>query len=184
MKPSMAFMGRYTGQAAFAGVAAVLLMGALALAAIGWRAYQVVTGEAIRYRSYKSLQQEAGQVDSLSTVYSSILKEIRNLRQALPARNQGSHVLNILVEDARKLELGIVGINGLDEIPFAGYRELPFELTLNGSFTDLVRYLHGLETRGMVVRIRRLDAKAEALNKSRVAAKLELSVFVPEAGAP
>jgi hypothetical protein len=177
-------LGRYSGQAAFAGVAAALLIAALALAGIGWRAYQEVTAQAIRYRTYKSLQLGAGEADSLSIVYASILKEVRNIRQALPDRNQGSHVLNILVEDARKLELGIAGINGLDEIPFPGYRELPFEVTLNGAFTDLVRYLHGLETRGMVVRVRRLNAKAEAMNKSRVTAKLELSVFVPEGRMP
>lgn len=171
--------GRYAGQAAFAGVAAALLLGASALAAIGWKAYVEVSAQAERYRSYKSLQQGAGKADSLSSVYASVLKDLQAIHQALPAQNQGSYVLNILVEDARKLDLGIAGIMALDEVPFPGYKELPFEVNLSGGFTNLVRYLHSLETRGMVLQVRRLSAHTDAINKSRITAKLELSVFVP-----
>jgi hypothetical protein len=172
-------LGRYSGQAAFAGVVLVLALAAAALGTIGWRAYGELSAQAERYRTYRALQQGAGQADSLSAVYASILGELKGIRTALPAQNQGSYVLNILVEDARNLNLGIAGINALDEVPFPGYKELPFEVNLSGRFTDLVRYLHALETRGMVLQVRRLSAHAEALNKSRVTAKLELSVFVP-----
>jgi hypothetical protein len=181
MKPGAS--GRYSGQAAFIGVAAALLVGALGLGAVGWRAYLEVSGQAVRYRTYKALQEGAGQADSLSTVYASILGDLRSIREALPAQNQGSHVLNILVEEARKLDLGISGINALDEVPFPGYAELPFEVGLSGGFPNLVRYLHSLETRGMVLQVRRLSARAEAINKSRITARLELSVFVPGTGA-
>jgi hypothetical protein len=175
--------GRYSGQAAFIGVAAALLLGALALSVIGWRAYAEVSAQAVRYRTYKALQQDAGKADSLSAVYASILKDLDGMRAALPAQNQGSFVLNLLVEDARKLDLGIAGINALDEVPFPGYKELPFEVNLNGGFTNLVRYLHALETRGMALQVRRLTSHADAINKSRITAKLELSVFVPGEGA-
>jgi len=160
----------------------VLLLCALILAAIGWRAYAEVSTQAERYHSYKALQQGAGKADSLSSVYASILKDLEGLRQALPAQNQGSYVLNVLVEDARKLDLGIAGIIALDEVPFPGYKELPFEVNLSGGFTNLVRYLHALETRGMVLQVRRLSAHTDAINKSRITAKLELSVFVPGNG--
>lgn len=171
--------GRFSGQAAFAGVLIVLLSGAAALAAVGLRAYREVSTQALRYRDYKALQQGAGQADSLSLVYADLLKDLQSMREALPPQNQGSFVLNLLVEDARKLDLGIAGINALDEVPFPGYKELPFEVNLSGGFMNLVRYLHALESRGMSLQVRRLSAHAEGINKSRIAAKLELSVFVP-----
>ncbi|MDB5050700.1 MAG: Pilus assembly protein PilO [Fibrobacteres bacterium] len=177
-----ATFGRFSGQAAFIGVAVLLLLAAAVLGAIGWRAYAEVSGQAARYRDYRALQRDAGKADSLSAVYENIRKEIQGIREALPAQNQGSQVLNILVEDARKLDLGIAGINALDEIPFPGYKELPFEINLTGGFANLVRYLHSLETRGMVLEVRSLSAHAEAINKSQVTAKLELSVFVPGEG--
>jgi hypothetical protein len=171
--------GRFSGQAAFAGVLIVLLSGAAGLAAVGWRAYREVSTQALRYRDYKALQQGAGQADSLSLVYADLLKDLQAMREALPPQNQGSFVLNLLVEEARKFDLGIAGINALDELPFPGYKELPFEVNLSGGFINLVRYLHALESRGMSLQVRRLSAHAEGINKSRVAAKLELSVFVP-----
>ncbi len=176
-----ATLGRYAGQIAFLGVAASLLAIAALLGAIGWRAYQEVYGQAQRLQSYQALQREAGKADSLSAVYLSVLGEIRRIREALPAQNQGSLVLNMLGEEARHANLALSGINALDEIPFPGYRELPFEINLTGGFTDVVRYLHALETRGMVLQIRKLSAHAEAINKSRVTAKVELSVFAPGA---
>jgi hypothetical protein len=180
MKAGM--FGRYSGQAAFAGVLIVLLLGASGLAAVGWRAYREVSTQAVRYRDYKALQQGAGQADSLSLAYANLLKDLQAMRDALPPQNQGSFVLNLLVEDARKLDLGIAGINALDEVPFPGYKELPFEVNLSGGFINLVRYLHALESRGMSLQVRRLSAHAEGINKSKVTAKLELSVFVPGAG--
>jgi hypothetical protein len=174
-------LGRYSGQAAFLGVAAVLLIAAGALAAIGWRAYGEASRQAIRYQTYKAMQRDAGRADSLFSSYGNVLREIREFREALPAQNQGSFVLNALVEDARKMDLAIAGINALDEVPFPGYRELPFELDVAGGFANLVRYLHALETRGMALEIRKLSSHADAINKSRITAKLELSVFVPGA---
>ncbi|GEM_PF-2798478 len=184
MKPGIIarIFGRYSGQAMFTGIAVLLLVGAALLAAIGWRAYEEVSSQAVRYRTYKALQQGAGQADSLSAVYATVLKDLQGMREALPAQNQGSFVLNILVEEARKMDLGIAGINALDEVPFPGYKELPFEVNLTGGFTNLVRYLNALETRGMALQVRRLSTRTEAINKSRITAKLELSVFVPGAG--
>lgn len=177
-----AAFGRYSGQAMFAGVAMALLLVATLLSAIGWRAYREVSVQILRFRTYKAMQQEAGSADSLSSIYTAILKDMRNVRGSLPAHNQGSYVLHILVEEADRAGLGIAGITALDEVPFPGYRELPCELNLIGGFTNLVQYLHSLETRGMVVRVRRLSARAEAINKSRLTARLELSLFVPGEG--
>ena len=173
--------GRGRGQILFLGVAAGLLAGALALAAAGRVAYAEIAVETARYGDYKSLQANAGKADSLSAAYTAVLEDLRSLRAALPDTNQGSQMLNILVEDARRFDLGIAGITALDEVPFPGYRELPFEVNLAGGFKDLVRYVHALETRGMVLQIRRLEAKSEGLNKSRIKAKLELSAFIPAA---
>jgi hypothetical protein len=173
--------GRFSGLAVFAGVLILLLAGTTLLASVGWRAYSEVSTQAVRYRNYKALQQGAGQADSLSGVYENLLKDLQGMRAALPPQNQGSFVLNLLVEEAGKYELGIAGINALDEVPFPGYMELPFEVNLSGGFVNLLRYLHALESRGMSLQVRRLSAHAEAINKSKVTAKLELSVFVPGA---
>lgn len=173
-------LGRFSGQAAFIAVAITLLLAASVLGAIGLRAYLEVSAQADRYGNYKALQRDAGKADSLSTAYASILKDLQGIRESLPAQNQGTFVLNILVEDARRMELGIAGITALDEVPFPGYKELPFEMSLAGGFANLVRYLHALETRGMVLQVRKLTVHAETINKSRITAKLELSVFVPE----
>jgi Tfp pilus assembly protein PilO len=172
-------LGPWQGQAAFLGVLAAVLAGALALGAAGWRAYAEIAAQTGKYRNYKALQVNAGKADSLSAAYASIQEDLRGLRAALPEKNQGSQVLNTLVEDAQACSLSIAGITSLDEVPFPGYRELPFDVNLAGGFKDMVRYVHALETRGMVLQVRRLEAQAESINKARVKAKLELSVFVP-----
>ena len=172
-------LGAWRAQAAFAAVLAAVLAGAAGLAGAGWWAYGEIAAQTGRYREYKSLQANAGKADSLSAAYAAIQEDLRALRAALPEQNQGSQVLNILVEDARKFELGIAGINALDEVPFPGYRELPFEVELAGDFKNLVGYVHALETMGMVLQVRKLEAHSEAINKHRIKAKLELSVFVP-----
>ncbi len=174
--------GRYLGQAAFVAVLAGFLTSAAALATAGWKSFQELSAQTARYRTYRELQRGAGKADSLSAAYAVIQKDLRRFREALPESSQGSFVLNILVEEARKMDLGIAGITALDEVPFPGYRELPFELGLTGNFPKLVRYLHSLETRGMVLQVRRLSARSEAINKAGTQAKLEISVFVPGGG--
>ena len=169
----------WRAQIAFAAVLASVLAGMAALGGAGWWAYGGIAAQTGKYREYKSLQANAGKADSLSAAYAAIQADLRAVRAALPEGNQGSQVLNILVEDARKYELGIAGINALDEVPFPGYRELPFEVELAGDFKNLVRYVHALETLGMVLQVRKLETHSEAINKARIKAKLELSVFVP-----
>jgi Tfp pilus assembly protein PilO len=163
-----------------------LALGTAVFAAVGTWAWREFQHQASLYRSYRDLQLNAGKADSLSVVYAALVKDLEALKEALPAQNQGSHVLNLLVETARQKELGIAGINALDEIPFPGYTELPFELNLTGRFVDLVRYLNAFESRGMAVEVRRLAVKSEAMNKSRLQTRIELSVFVPAGsrGAP
>ncbi|MDQ3003677.1 MAG: hypothetical protein M3Y08_20765, partial [Fibrobacterota bacterium] len=97
------------------------------------------------------MQQDAGKADSLAILYASALKDLHAIRSALPVQNQGSFVLNLLVEEARKHELGIAGLSALDEVPFPGYSELPFELDFSAGLPNLARFLHALETRGMVL---------------------------------
>lgn len=177
MKDSVVSISR--GPGIFAGVLALLVIAGSALAGVGWLAYGEIVKQTARYRDYKSLQENAGKADSLSAAYTSLQTDLRALRNALPAENQGSQVLNALVEDARSRGLAIGGITALDEIPFAGYRELPFEVEASGAFKDLVAYLRGLENRGMALQVRRFTAQAEGMNKARVKARLELSVFAP-----
>lgn len=177
MKDMVASISR--GPGIFAGVLVAFAIAGLCLAAVGWRAYGEVIVQAARYRDYKSLQENAGKADSLAAAYTALQSDLRTLRNSLPEKNQGSQVLNALVEDARSRGLAIGGITALDEIPFADYRELPFEVEASGGFKDMVGYLRGLETRGMALQVRRFTAQAEGLNKARVKAKLELSVFAP-----
>lgn len=175
-------LGRYSGQLKFMGLVIALGLMVLVLCTLGTLAYREVYTQATLYRSYKMLQQGAGQADSLSVEYTFIQKNLQNIRDALPNQNQGSVVLNILVEEARRMDLGIAGITALDEVPFPGYKELPFEMNLSGGLTSLVKYLHTLETRGMVLQLRKLSTHSEAINKSKITAKLELSVFIPQLG--
>jgi Tfp pilus assembly protein PilO len=169
----------YGGQGAFAGVAAALALAtALAVAGGGW-AWQELSRQWDRYGTYRDLQRNAGRADSLSRAYESLGSDLEALRRALPPDNRASHLLDLLVEEARKRELGIAGITALDEVPFPGYTELPFEVALSGSFPSLVRYLHSLETRGLAIQLRRVVVKNESLNKARVQVRLDLSVFAP-----
>ena len=172
----------YGGQAAFAGVVTALaLLTALMVTGGAW-AYRELSEQISIYGSYQDLQRNAGRADSLSAAYDGLGRDLEALGKALPRDNQASHVLNVLVEEARKRELGISGVTALDEIPFPGYTELPFEVGLTGGFPSLVRYFHSLETQGMAVQLRRVTVKNESLNKARVQARLELSVFSPTGG--
>lgn len=178
MNPAIASFAR--GPGLFGAVLAALLAACLGLGAVGWKAYQEIAAQAARYRDIKSLRENAGRADSLSAAYAALQADLGALRTALPERNQGSHVLNILVESARGNRLDIGGITGLDEVRFPGYRELPFEVEVSGSFKDLIGYVRALETGGMALQVRKLSAWAEAMNKPRIRAKLEASVFVPD----
>jgi Tfp pilus assembly protein PilO len=164
------------------GAAVLTLGGGLALAEI--------LEQAGKYRAYKSLQAGAGQADSLSAAYAGIQRDIRQLRSALPGANPGAQVLDRLVGEAKACSLSIGGITALDEIPFPGYRELPYEMELGGGFKELVRFLRDLETGPVAVQVRGLSIRTEAMNKSRIKAKLGVSAFalgnagVTQAGAP
>lgn len=172
---------RYAGQIAFAGIAAALALTASLAAAAGWWCYGILAEQAAGYRSYQALQRNAGRADNLSAAYGLALREIEGIRKAMPPQNQGSHVLDALESGARGMNLGLSGVTALDEVPFPGYVELPFELTVTGEFPNLVRYLRALETQGMVLQVRRLSARNESLNKNHMQARLELSVFIPGA---
>lgn len=174
--------GRYAGQAAFAGVALAVAAATALLAAGGGWALRELTGRASLYASYRELQRNAGRADSLSAAFAAVDRDLASLAAALPADNRSSHVVNLLVAEARSRGLGIGGITALDEVPFPGYAELPFEVDLSGPFPELVRYLHSLETQGMAVRLRRMSARNEGLNKPRVQARLEVSVYAPAGG--
>lgn len=175
-------LGSYAGQAAFSGVVfALALLTALLVAGGAW-AYRELSDQMARYGSYRDLQRNAGRADSLSAAYEGLVRDLEALGKALPPDNQASHVLNVLVEEARKRELGISGVTALDEIVFPGYSELPFEVELIGGFPSMVRYFHSLETQGMAVQLRRMTVKNETLNKARVHARLELSVLSPAGG--
>jgi Tfp pilus assembly protein PilO len=132
-----------------------------------------------RYRAYRDLQSHSGRVDSLSGKLNEVREEIKALRVALPADNQGSFVLNKLVEDARVRGLGIGTLTAMDEIPFKGFSELPFELEVTGEFPSMLGYIHSLENSGMAVQIRHLSFINEILNRSQVKAVIQLSVFSP-----
>jgi Tfp pilus assembly protein PilO len=169
----------YGGQGAFAGVAFALALATALLVAGGSWAWKEWSRQWESYGTYRDLQRNAGRADSLSRAYESLGSDLDALRRALPADNQASHLRNLLVEEARKRGLGIAGITALDEIPFPGYTELPFEVALSGNFPALVRYFHSLETRGLAVQLRRVGIRNEKLNKAHVQVCLDLSVFAP-----
>lgn len=176
-------LGRYGGASSFAGVSlAIALVSALIVAAGAW-AWDDLTGQLARYGAYRDLQRNAGRADSLSAAYGALEAELSALGKALPAGNPASHALNALVEEAGKQNLGIGGVTALDEVPFPGYSEWPFDVDLSGNFKDLARYLHGLETQGMAVQVRKMSIRSESMVKSRVKARLEISVFAPSPGA-
>lgn len=173
-------LASYGGQGAFAGVAAAMALATALLVAGGGWAWKELSRQWDRYGTYRDLQRNAGRADSLSQAYESLGRDLEALRRALPADNQASHLLNLLVEEARKRDLGIAGITALDEVPFPGYTELPFEVALSGSFPALVRYFHSLETRGLAIQLRRVVIKNESLNKAQVQIRLDLSAFAPK----
>lgn len=169
----------YGGQGAFAGVAAVLALATALLVAGGGWAWMELSRQWDRYGSYRDLQRNAGRADSLSRAYADLGRDLEALKAALPADNRASHLLNLLVEEARERGLGIAGITALDEVPFPGYSELPFEVELSGGFPSLVRYFHSLETRGLALQLRKIAIRNESLNRADVRAHLDLSVFAP-----
>lgn len=169
----------YSAQMAFAGIAIVLAMSSALLLAIATWACREFANQWVQYATYRDLQMNAARADSLTSAYSELGRELKSLRQALPSMNQSSHVVNMVVEEARKRDLGISGINAMDEIPFPGYVELPFEVGLSGTFPNLIRYFHSLETSGLAIQMRRVEIQNELLNGSKIKVRAELSVLSP-----
>lgn len=172
-------LGRFKGHFAFAGVILVLALTTALLSAVGAWAWRDLSDRMGLYGTYRELTRHAGKADSLSAAYKALDREMDQLREALPAENRSSHVLNLLVEEAGRRDLGIAGIMAMDEIPFPGYSELPFEVELTGAFPDVLLFLHALESRGLALRMRRIRATTEGMNQARVQAHLEISVFAP-----
>ncbi|MBW8889830.1 MAG: type 4a pilus biogenesis protein PilO [Fibrobacteres bacterium] len=162
---------------AFTGMFAGIILGVAILSVGGGLAVAEIFAQTGRYRAYKALQAGAGQADSLSAAYVGIQKDLHQLRSALPNGNPGAQVLNRLVESAKACSLSIAGITALDEVPFPGYRELPYEMEVAGGFKELVRYLRDLETGGVAIQVRGLSIHTEAINKARIKAKLGISAF-------
>jgi Tfp pilus assembly protein PilO len=170
---------RIRGPLTFAGVS-ILLLASIALTSLllAWATREGL-GQYQRYVAYRDLQSHSGRVDSLVGKLHEVSEELKSLRTALPAENQGSFVLNTLVEEAQVRGLGMGTLTAMDEIPFKGFTELPFELELTGEFPSMLAYIHALENRGMAVQIRHLAFTNEILNRSQVKATIQLSVFSP-----
>ncbi len=76
-------------------VAVLLLAGALALAVIGWRAYEEVSAQAVRYRTYKALQQQSlalpAVVNQMQTMMAQMETMSRQLNERLLSNQQAFH---------------------------------------------------------------------------------------------
>jgi Tfp pilus assembly protein PilO len=176
------FLARFQGQLLFAAVALVLALGTtITAAAMAW-AWRESSTQWSKYQAYRDLQQNAGRADSLTAVNEKLGGDLESLKAALPAHNEASHVVNLLVDEARKQNLEVSGITALDAIPFPGYVELPFEVSFAGEFLPLVRYFHALETHGMAIQLRRVQVSNKVMNKPRITARAELSILLPAIG--
>jgi len=175
----MGIFKRYGGVFGFGAVAISLGIIILLLTLIGFKSFQIFSLKANQLQVYRAMQRDAGKADSLSNVYGTLLKDLRLIKTGVGAQNQSSYVLNKLVEEAKKEELGIGAITALDEMNLEGYTELPFEISVTGKFASLIKYLHALETENLILEVRKVVAENESLNHSVVKAKIEISVYVP-----
>ena len=97
---------------------------------------------------------------------------------AVPQDGRASYILDQFLKTAEADSLTLSDINSLDEVNHGNYLEYPFNITIQGLYPHLLKYLVDLENKNMVVIIRRLGLQAENMHKKELDINFELSAFV------
>lgn len=103
--------------------------------------------------------------------------------KGLPQGTEGAFVLDLLMRNAESCSLSIKHLQAWEEKPGKTFRELPFDITLQGGFLEIHRFLTDLDSRPWALRMHHAELKSEALNRNRLSATLQFSVFVHSAEA-
>ena len=170
---------RYLGQLIFLVVSvALVLFITLIVFPLGKFSYQEVQKQWHLKRQYEQAAANVGSTDSLRNYYQTVVHKAQKARSALPSDSRSSHIVEMLLAGAKPLDLSLDDILSLDEVDHINHIEYPFELTIQGEFPALRQYLAALESQDMVLKMRNLDIQSEGMNKSRIDARVGLSVYV------
>ncbi len=173
------WLQRHWGPLVFVLALLLTLAGGYGLIRAGLFFYRQSLSEVADFQAFRSLQRNLGQADSLARRYENWGRRLKAVQSAAPAENHASHVLQLLVEKAGDEGLTLSEISGLNEMPLRDAVEFPFELSLEGGFQNLARYIHALENQDMVLQVRRLSVQAEAMHQPGITARLGVSVYLP-----
>ncbi len=171
---------RRKGEFLFVGLlilscAMFLLLGTWGL--YSYRSYQINRD---RLGEFKALQRNLGHTDSLTRFYQDIAMRMESLKKTFPTSGQGSMILQMLAEQAKTQGLQISDLQVMDVLSLPGSSEYPFALNVIGKFPDLLHFIAALENQDMILRIRKISIKSEAMHHSSIHVQLELSIFVPK----
>ncbi len=172
-------MLRYWGQLVFSLLLIFGLATVSGISYVGFYGYRQTMGEVADFMAFRSLQKNLEQSDSLAIHYADWSKKLRAFHQSSPEENHASHVMHLLVDQAKREEIILTEVTGLNEIRQSTSLEYPFELSLRGGFPSLVRYMHALESQDMVLRVRRFSIHSEAMHRNDITARFSVSVFLP-----
>lgn len=168
---------RIRKQRGFLIFAATLLVGALVLGMLAGpglvRAVMRFVAQSRKLSLFVPWQSESP--DSLIALYRRAMVEAKSAEARIDGIARESDVLAMLNGAARARGVAIREIQAQD--PAGGQAgELPYRLTVQGTFSDLLAFFHEIENRSVVLRHHRVRIKS-SFPKSELVAEIELGAI-------
>ncbi len=135
---------------------------------------------ASQYSQYRSLQNIFPRLDSLEKLQVSLHASLSDLERALPKESPASAALGLISAEAQACSLTVVTLHSLEPVRWNSNIEFPFEIDLNGSFSQVYQFCNHLESGTLIVRIRQLQVESFKIHRADIRVKLQLSLYMPE----
>lgn len=121
----------------------------------------------------KDSRQLISSMDWLRAENDSLKGEIKRNQEHLAGEEDISQLLEILLTASKKCEVDFVSIKPGKESEKDRYVEFPFEITLKTQYSNLVKYLGGLEGPGSLIRVETIAISSEKAVAPELEVKLE-----------
>jgi Tfp pilus assembly protein PilO len=155
---------------------------ALGLVWAGQNTLEKFQASLTRLKTLNDLRSNANQAESELRRVQHLDSILTGFGGGLPAGTEGAFVLDLLMRNAESCSLSIKHLQAWEEKPGQEFRELPFDITVQGGFMPVHRFMEELGDRPWALRLHHAEMKSEALNLNRITATFQFSVFVHHPG--
>jgi Tfp pilus assembly protein PilO len=119
-----------------------------------------------------------GKLKELSAGNKALAAELRSTKAFVPREKRLSEILRLMEEASHASGLSITNIQTQNEIPGKNYDEIPFTLSIAGTFHQAGMFINRLETSSLVVKCREVSLKTSRNKTGDLEGGLQISLFV------